>query len=138
MTGSRHTVVALCAAAIAVAAVAGCSSQPEQSPPGERPCPEGVDATDKVVQLQLIYGPGATDPDGKIVDALDELKGALRTRAGESVYFSAQSYNAAADNLASTIEPLSEAYENEDDRAYFAARSAYSDAERAYSSTCSS
>lgn len=123
---------------VAIATVGACSRAPQQSPPGQRPCSEGLAATDQVLRLQLRYGAGATDPEGQISDALSDLKESLRTRAGESAYFSSESYNAAADRLAETVDPLAKAYEDGDESAYFEAHSQYEDARRAYSSECDS
>ncbi|MFN2495394.1 MAG: hypothetical protein ABR608_05750 [Pseudonocardiaceae bacterium] len=110
------------AAAVLMVAVAGCGSEPVQYPAGQRPCGEAMDALIAVSMAQVDAGGGPTDPDGAVRDALENAKDALASRAGESVYYSASTYNNAADSVIARIDPLIESYEREDpDTPYFEA-----------------
>lgn len=86
-----------------------------QYPAGERPCVAATDALGAVTLAQLDAGPGPTDPDGTVRDALEHAREVLTThKAGESAYYSAATYEALADTTADAIGPLIEAYEKED------------------------
>jgi hypothetical protein len=94
---------------------------------------------------QLNAGAGPTDPDGTVRDALEEAKDVLAYRAGESVYFSADAYNAAADSVIATIDPLIESYERDDPNTpfteaddYFFRQADYMTATISLSAECSS
>ena len=100
---------------LGVFALAGRSAEVVQYPPGERPCVEATDALYAVTLAQLQAGPGPTDPDGTVRDALKHAQEILATyRAGESPHYSAATYQALASTTADTISPLIEAYEAED------------------------
>ncbi|MQA12843.1 MAG: hypothetical protein GEV09_01375 [Pseudonocardiaceae bacterium] len=131
--------------AVAVGNWLAYSGTAMQYPPGQRPCSEALDALHAVTMAQLNAGPGSTDPDGEVRDALEDAKEALSYRAGESDYYSAIAYDMAADAVLATIDPLIDAYDREDpDTPYTEAtdyiflHGDYSDARAGLGGECSS
>lgn len=144
----RHLAAAVLAVSAAVA-VAGCTSSSTdppptvQYPPGQRPCAEAEAALDQVLRLQLLYGSGPKDPDGRIVNALEYAKTPMRYLAGESPYYDAGAYDIRALNVYVTLGPLIDAYKKEDPNTpyddnpdWFTKSSEYDSAVRAFHEEC--